>query len=40
MRKLTMIFTLTMSILGFAAESDAYNAPTCADTPQGCPFVR
>jgi hypothetical protein len=38
MRKLIMIFTLTMSILGLTVAAEANgNPPACGDT---CPFVR
>jgi hypothetical protein len=38
MRKLIMIFTLTMSILGLTVAAEAgYAPPQCGDN---CPFVR
>jgi hypothetical protein len=37
MRKLIMILTLTMSILGLTVPADALQPPTCGDN---CPFVR
>ncbi len=37
MRKLIMILTLTISILGFSVQTDAMNVPGCGDN---CPFVR